>query len=313
MSDNQKELNEIVNVHLGKAGDGSVVNPYVTPDSIDKSLLVPVPRHFNRTDYGIEDDNLPFVGFDTWNCYEVSALTDNGYPVSGVVKIVYPCDSRCIVESKSLKLYMNSYNMAKMGKQFIDVVNNIEDQIKKDLSEALECEVDVAMFDYKSDSTFTGSVDGFMWTNIEDRVKVENIKFDHYNEDPAILKVKKAEKDEYFYTSNTLRSNCRVTNQPDWGTVYIYIQGDKTVTPSSLLQYIVSMRKENHFHEEVVECIYKRLYDLLPGASIGVCALYTRRGGIDINPCRATSETVIVDMFADLQDVGIQHAKTAAQ
>ena len=308
---NQKELNELVNVHLGKAGDGSTVKPYVTPDAIDKSLLVPVPRSLNRTDYGIEEDNLPFVGFDTWNCYEVSALMDNGYPVSGQVKLVYPSDNPSIVESKSLKLYMNSYNMAKMGATFFDALTNIEKQIAEDLSEALECEVKVYMFTYKNgEATRRAVVDD--WSPIEEFVNLEEMTFDQYNEDPNTLVVENVG-GEKLWTTNALRSNCRVTNQPDWGDIFIYINGEKTVTPESLLQYIVSMRKENHFHEEIVECVYKRLYDLLPGHEIGVCALYTRRGGIDINPCRASSKEIIEEFFYNLENEKEAHLKTERQ
>jgi 7-cyano-7-deazaguanine reductase len=120
------------------------------------------------------------------------------------------------------------------------------------------------------------------------------LKFNSYNEDPALLKVVDANpaSDTRYHTSS-LRSNCRVTNQPDWGDVYVYIKGEKAITPDSFLQYIVSMRKENHFHEEICECIYKRLYDLLSPDELFVTCLYTRRGGIDINPIRASSEQVL--------------------
>ena len=92
--DNQTELNKLVSVHLGKAGDGSVVKPYITPDFVDASLLVAVPRHLNRTGYGLEDHNLPFVGFDAWNAYEFSTLLTNGFPVSGWVKFSYDSKDR---------------------------------------------------------------------------------------------------------------------------------------------------------------------------------------------------------------------------
>jgi len=108
-------IEQIASKHLGKAGDGTIVKPYVTPDFIDKTLLVPVPRVLNRTQYDIDEANLPFVGIDVWNAYEFSALTNNGFPVVGHVKIVYGANSTNIVESKSLKLYLNSFNMCKLG------------------------------------------------------------------------------------------------------------------------------------------------------------------------------------------------------
>lgn len=311
---NQDLLDSIANKHLGTAGDGSRVKPYVTPDSIDKTLLVPIPRYLNRTDYGIDDNNLPFQGFDTWNAYEVSALTNNGYPVTGVAKIVYSSDSRCIVESKSLKLYLNSYNMQKMGRTVDDVCASIEDSISADLSEALETMVEVRFFSYKDTTHVTPVTSGY--TALEYVAKVEDLVFNRYNEDPSTLMFDRDTtgfKSVQRWTTNALRSNCRVTNQPDWGDLYIYINSTVGVTPESLLQYVVSMRKENHFHEEIVECVYKRLYDALPkGSSIGVMALYTRRGGIDINPCRYSDESVAGE-FADLRNVDIRHCKTDKQ
>lgn len=115
-------------------------------------------------------------------------------------------------------------------------------------------------------------------------------------------------------TSSALRSNCRITNQPDWGDVYIHIEGEDCVTPESLMKYIVSMRKENHFHEEICECIFKRLRDILKDdTEILVACLYTRRGGIDINPIRATSQELIDKIASTLVEADIPHRKTARQ
>ena len=108
------EIENIASKHLGKAGDGSIVKPYITPDNVDASLLVGVPRHLNRTGYDIQEDNLPFVGVDAWNGYEFSTLLSNGFPVSGWVKFTYDSNTPNIVESKSAKLYLNSYNMARL-------------------------------------------------------------------------------------------------------------------------------------------------------------------------------------------------------
>ncbi|NDB57755.1 hypothetical protein EB001_04855 [bacterium] len=141
------------------------------------------------------------------------------------------------------------------------------------------------------------------------------MSFEHTNEDPKILQTKPSEFNDqfFFWHSSVLRSNCRVTNQPDWGDVYIVVNSEKTVTPESLLQYIVSMRKENHFHEEITECIYKRLWDLLQPKELLVACLYTRRGGIDINPVRASHQGT-VDKFAHyLYDDTILNSKTLRQ
>lgn len=286
-TDNQEAINNIASQHLGKAGDGSVVNPYVTPDSVDPSLLVPIPRYLNRTQYNLSGDE--FYGFDTWHCYEVSFLTENGYPVNCVAKIAYDSASEFIVESKSLKLYMNSYNMAAMGKTKGEALRLARQQMELDLTTALQTDVELFLHDVSdSRSGSTNVLEYYDFDLLDDRLDgIEDVSFDAYNESPDILQVDEEPwNDTYAVWTPSLRSNCRVTNQPDWGDVYIYMQGDKLPTDESMLQYIVSMRKENHFHEEICEAIYKRLMDVFAPNELFVTCLYTRRGGIDINPCR---------------------------
>ena len=295
MTDNTKEIEAIASKVLGKTSDGKTMMRYETPDEVDPSQLVGIPRYLNRTQYEIDDNALPFVGIDTWNSYEFSCLLDNGFPVSGWLRWSYPSDSANIVESKSAKLYLNSFNMVKMGKTIKEAIINVEASVFKDMSEVLglkhEATLNVVLHidaDYGYASPMSGS-----WTRLEDYVDVESIDFSQYNESPDILEVVESTGRPERYTSNSLRSNCRVTNQPDWGDLYVHIKGSKTVTPESLMQYIVSMRKENHFHEEIVECVYKRMLDLLDPEELVVCALYTRRGGIDINPIRANKGSLL--------------------
>lgn len=306
------DIEIIASVHLGKAGDGSVVKPYVTPDSVDPTLLVGVPRVLNRTAYEIDEENLPFYGKDTWNCYEFSTLTDNGFPVSGLLRIVYPSDSRCIVESKSLKLYLNSFNMMKNGATIEAVVENVENRIYDDLAPVLGTDWLVVGLQFESADARKPITGDF--TQIETFVDPTAISFEHFNESPDILEVVDATDTHVRqWRSSVLRSNCRVTNQPDWGDVYIAIKGEKQVTAESLLQYIVSMRKENHFHEEIAECIYKRLYDLLAPEELFVACLYTRRGGIDINPSRASDQDVLYKYASGLVDPWATNIKTLRQ
>ena len=292
--DNQEELNKLVSVHLGKAGDGTVVKPYVTPDNVDPTLLVAVPRQLNRTAYGLDGEKLPFVGRDSWNSYEFSTLLKNGYPISGWLKFVYNSHSPNIVESKSVKLYLNSYNMARLIDTH-DEIYKIEKMIEDDLQKAIggPTSVEACLFINPSDTVrpFNGD-----FISLEFYCDVENMSFDRYNESADILEVIPT-KEQYAIKrrSHSLRSNCRVTNQPDWGDVYIHVKGKKGVTDESLLQYIISMRKENHFHEEICECIYKRLWDLLEPEELLVGCLYTRRGGIDINPVRSSSMNLLYD------------------
>lgn len=286
---NQEELNKLVSVHLGKAGDGTVVKPYVTPDDVDPSLLVGVPRSLNRTQYEIEEDNLPFRGFDVWNAYEFSTLLKNGFPVTGWLKFNYESSTPNIVESKSVKLYLNSFNMARLISN-VDEITEIENMISEDIGNVVGGIVDVGISIGDVD-TMRPIIGDFV--SLESYCNIEKMSFDNYNENPNILEVVPSIGRYEAWRSNSLRSNCRVTNQPDWGDVYIHIKGKKAVTPESLLKYIVSMRKENHFHEEICECIYKRLFDLLEPEELFVTCLYTRRGGIDINPIRASSESLV--------------------
>jgi 7-cyano-7-deazaguanine reductase len=166
----------------------------------------------------------------------------------------------------------------------------LEEQIARDISKAVggEAYAFLTVGDVQTVRPVTGD---FM--SLESYCNTEKMNFDHYNESADILEVVPSIGRYERWRSHSLRSNCRVTNQPDWGDVYIHIKGDKAVTPESLLQYIVSMRKENHFHEEICECIYKRLYDLLAPEELFVVCLYTRRGGIDINPVRASNSELL--------------------
>lgn len=312
---NQSEIRKLAGVHLGKAGDGSVVNPYQTPDAIDPSLLVAVPRHLNRADYNIAEDNLPFIGFDVWNCYEVSALTTNGYPVSGVLKIKYPANSPSIVESKSLKLFLNSFNMHRLADSPHEVVEQIKETVESHLGELLDCAVAVKFFDRSTAPSGKRSYLDEEYAQLESSIGVQSVVFNDFNENPGLLEVweHKDTSAVQRLRTNALRSNCQITNQPDWGDMFIFVKGPVHLNHRSVLQYIVSMRNESHFHEEIVECVFKRLYDLLPrGTDIAVGALYTRRGGIDINPVRATSFNAL-DEFAQLTDMNAMQFKTARQ
>jgi len=320
-----KELdNSNISKHLGQSSKYK--------STYDSSLLVKEPRQSNRTHLGLSDDNLPFVGQDTWNAYEVSGLTNNGRPVSGVAKIVYPCDSEYIVESKSLKLYFNSFNGTKLGYDERAVLDKIAWTSRDDLCELLGCmQVEVHVHTNKAvleDPTAAKNEWQILNKNttiskgdlrpliteyitLEDDYNVDSVQFSVYNETPELLEViKDAPTDWVHYHSALLKSNCRVTSQPDWGDVYIDIKSDDTVDPISLLKYIVSFRDENHFHEEICETIYKRLWDTLKPEKLAVRCLYARRGGLDINPERVSHSSL---KHNALSDVSIAHIKTPKQ
>ena len=207
-------------------------------------------------------------------------------------------------ESKSLKLYLNSFNMQKMGNSLHSAINKFESTVQADIATCVGSAVTVhfhTMFD-KGREKFPVSR---KYITLEQVLDFENIVFDKYSEDPSILKIKADPKSEHRLTTNILRSNCRVTNQPDWGDVFIYTIGDYSVDTESLLQYLVSMRTETHFHEEIAECIYKRLIDIFPEQTdLGVLCLYTRRGGIDINPMRCSNYSIMENEFEKLRNLG---------
>ena len=242
------------------------------------------------------------------NAYEFSTLLTNGFPVSGWLKFTYPSDSPNIVESKSVKLYLNSFNMAKLVSNTDDMWQ-VEDKIASDLSDAVGSDVQVFVR-WGDIDTVSPIIGDFI--SLEHYCNIGKMSFDQYNESPDTLQVVPSIGRYERWRSYSLRSNCRVTNQPDWGDVYVHIKGEKAVTPESLLQYIVSMRKENHFHEEICECIYKRLHDLLDPEELFVACLYTRRGGIDINPVRASDNRVLYK-YAAIADVTNFCTKTARQ
>lgn len=289
MNSNDQKVNEIAGKLLGKKGGEGYSSTY------DPSLLVKIPRNLNREGYGIEEDNLPFVGYDVWNGYEITCLTDNGLPVTGVMKIVIPANSKYHPESKSIKMYVNSFAMTKapFTKQS-ECLDWIEYIVSTDLQNLLECNVLVRIFTSREDeaagtnSMYTNG----NYENIDYLPGVDELEFTEYNMNPDLL-----EESKNFNTllvrSDKLRSACRVTHQPDHGSVYIFMHGEKVPTKDSLLKFIVSFRNEYHFHEEICEAIYKTLKDRYNPDALMVACNYTRRGGWDINPIRANNVQMI--------------------
>ena len=278
--------NEIASKHLGKKSAGS--------EKYDPSLLVAVPRIENRKQYDIKNEDLPFKGYDVWHAYEFSSLTQNGIPFTRVLKLKYNCNNEYLIESKSLKLYLNSFNMSRFGESINDALKITKELIVKDLSEKLETKVEVEFLENK-----TKKVDIFEnFQDVMSFVDEKNIKVECFKETPEYLKISEnAEKTDFYLRFDSLRSNCRVTYQPDFGVAFIYYSSKKHIDESSLVQYLSSFRSEYHFHEECCEMIFKRLQDILDSEDkLFVSCLYTRRGGIDICPSRWTDN-------CDLQDV----------
>jgi len=282
-----KELdNSNISKHLGKASN------YIS--QYDPTLLVREPRTSNRTHLGIHEESLPFSGFDTWDGYEISALTDKGAPVTAIAKVTYDCNSPYIVESKSMKLYWNSFNMTRLGYTKNAVYENLKYYSERDLSDLLHTKVQVNIVDPNDYTTTTTDplfgCDKYFnrGTNIDDIASY--IDCDTFSETPDLLFeegfVTFTKPKLVCYNTSILKSNCRVTSQPDWGDVYIIMGGTQHPTKESLFKYLASFRDECHFHEEIVECITKRLIDQFNPELLIVCGKYVRRGGWGITPLR---------------------------
>lgn len=267
---------EIASTHLGKKSEGS--------ETYNPSLLVAIPRFENRKQYNIQNNNLPFESWDVWHAYEFSAMTENGIPVTRLMKLKYNCTSEFLVESKSLKLYLNSFNMTKFGNTITECLEICKKTIEKDLSEKLKTEVTANFIENNAERSaiFTN------FENIMNFVDEKTLKVEKFKEAPELLETEETEKEQtYHLMFDSLRSNCRVTHQPDFGDLYLYYRSKNHILEDSIVKYLSSFRSEFHFHEECCEMIYKRLFDLLDsGDELFVCALYTRRGGIDICPVR---------------------------
>ncbi|MBY0581269.1 MAG: NADPH-dependent 7-cyano-7-deazaguanine reductase QueF [Rickettsiales bacterium] len=242
-------------------------------DEYDNSLIFPIERATKRKEIGINKKTPPFYGYDIFNAYELSWLALNGRPEIATAEIIYSCRSEYLVESKSLKLYLNSFNNT-----VFDSLNHVEETIKCDLSNKLKTDVLVKLIDINQ------QIISFL-------PEGENID-EYYNQnsiDPTIGTINGITvKNEKIY-SNLLKSNCPVTFQPDWGTLMITYTGAK-INRCTLLNYILSLRNLNEFHEQCIEKIYMEIDKSCKPDYLQVYGRYTRRGGIDINPYRSTMD-----------------------
>lgn len=284
---NYEAVKEIASKHLGKVGGDGYSDQY------NPELLVKIPRVLNREGYGLTGKE--FKGVDVWNAYEVSAITSKGQPVAGMLKIVCPSDSEFHVESKSIKLYLNSFNMTQIGDNAPDCISGIEARVKRDLDELLETNTTISFYASDFETENLSFSDEF--EEIADLVDLDKIDFTAFKSDADQLE--SGDKKLLKVRSNLLRSNCRVTNQPDWGDVFISIKGEETPSAESLAKYIVSHRTVSHFHEEICEMIFAHLTERFKPEQLMVACLYTRRGGIDINPIRATHQYLVPEFFTN--------------
>ena len=243
--------------------------------SYDASLLFPIARSESRKALGISSD-LPFYGYDIWTGYELSWLNTKGKPVIAVAEFKIPCDSPCIIESKSFKLYLNSFNQTRFSS-----LDDVKNTLLKDLSAVAGSEVGV---DLRSLSDSNLLVDVTYDALYLDELDID---VDTYHPDPSLLTVDASEEVAEVLCSHLLKSNCPVTVQPDWATLFVEYSGAK-ISHENLLRYVISFREHQDFHEHCVERIFVDLLRTCKPKRLSVYARYTRRGGLDINPFRST-------------------------
>lgn len=258
------------NLTLGKSVD------YV--DTYAPELLQAVPRSLNREQIGLGTE-LPFGGADRWTGYEVSWLNPKGKPLVAILECDLPCDSPNLIESKSFKLYLNSFNQTRLPS-----VDQMYQRLSNDLSQCAGKLVNVNLilsdqFDQLTLSRWQGQC-------IDDL----DIEVNSYDIQPELLSTSDQLVSECLF-SHLLKSNCLITNQPDWGSVQISYQG-KQINHAALLKYLISFRQHNEFHEQCVERIFMDITRHCQPEKLSVYARYTRRGGLDINPFRSNFESL---------------------
>lgn len=242
----------------------------------DPSLLFPIARASQRALLGLGDE-LPFVGVDFWNAYELSWLDGRGKPRVALAEFRVPAASPNIIESKSFKLYLGSYAQSRFGD-----TDALRAQLIRDLSDAAGAPVSVVL-------TPAASANAALIETLEgDLIDDLPIEITHYGPPrPDFLSSDPELRTDEVLVSHLLKSNCPVTGQPDWASLQIRYAGPR-IARDGLLRYLVSYRNHSDFHEQCVERIFMDLMQQCAPTRLGVYARYTRRGGLDINPFRAT-------------------------
>lgn len=253
------------------------------PRHYDPGLLFPIARTLGRAEIGI-GDVLPFIGHDRWHAYELSWLDGRGKPVAATATITVPGDSPHLVESKSLKLYLNSLNHTRF-----DDADAVRARIAADLSASAGAQVDVV---FGLPATADAARDG---------VSIDGVDVEIHSYGPpdaTLLTADAVDVVEERLRSALLKSNCPVTGQPDWASLHIAYRGPR-IDRAALLRYLVSFRDHAEFHEQCVERVFVDLLARCACTALSVEARYTRRGGLDINPWRATAGSAVPQPLRD--------------
>ena len=243
------------------------------PSQYDASLLFPIPRAAARGEMSLHGQTLPFIGEDRWHVYELGWLDARGKPCVATATLWVPATSPNLIESKSLKLYLNSLNSARFNR-----AEAVRERITTDLSTCAGADVRVE-FGLPPVAEAPGET--------IDHLDVAIDSYGPPNE--ALLLADTCSVVEETLTSALLKSNCPVTGQPDWASVSIRYQGPR-IDREGLLRYLISYRDHAEFHEQCVERIFLDLMHRCGPHALHVEARYTRRGGLDINPRRTTAD-----------------------
>ena len=258
------------------------------PKTYAPDMLYPIPRALGRAKLALPADALS-IGMDWWQVFEMSWLNSHGISQVAMVRLAIPATSDYIVESKSLKLYFNSLNFTEFDNQ-----QAVKAAVEKDLSACLKTDVTLEIFEVNiANSLPISAPQGDCIDNALDNSdkKIAIVS----DVDPSSLTVAHqgaSDSQLQILHSHLLRSNCPVTNQPDWGTLEIQIDS-QPIDRAGLLEYILSFRQHNGFHEQCVEQIFSDLTQAFAPKTLMVRAWYTRRGGIDINPCRVSDISLL--------------------
>lgn len=254
-------------------------------DTYTPALLYPVPRWDAREGLELEMDGLPFHGVDVWHAYELSWLDARGKPVVMMAEFRVPCNSRCIIESKSFKLYLNSFANSRF-----DGVRQVAQLLEKDLSGCAQGPVEVALSSLEDAAKAP-------WIDTRGGELIDRLELDinQYDYDPALLAVEQGAERHEQLVSHLLRSRCPVTGQPDWATLIVRYTG-APISPASLLCYIVSLRNHEGFHEQIIERVFVDVMARCQPRQLTVYGRFTRRGGLDINPFRSNFEELPVSL-----------------
>ena len=258
------------------------------PKTYTPDMLYPIPRALGRANLALPADALS-IGMDWWQVFEMSWLNSHGVSQVAMARLAIPATSDYIVESKSLKLYFNSLNFTEFDNQ-----QAVKATVEKDLSACLKTDVTLEIFEVNiANSLPISAPQGDCIDNALDNIDKKIAIVSDVN--PSSLTVAHqgtSDSQLQILHSHLLRSNCPVTNQPDWGTLEIQIDS-QPIDRAGLLEYILSFRQHNGFHEQCVEQIFSDLTQAFSPKTLMVRAWYTRRGGIDINPCRVSDISLL--------------------